>query len=213
MAYAADKITVNGIQLGQLEKMDIVSEAGEHGKLTLCGYLVGEQGAETLYGITEEESISIYVEQTLIFSGIITKAKIYGVAETIKIEVEAKSRSILMDRKKKSRSFQDTSMTYSQLVKFIMAEYPESDIMLSIEDRPLGDIAVQYKETDWIFLKRMLSQLHAAISCRVASETLQLYGGVPDVVKEKWDYEVKGYQKELGIYTVSYTHLTLPTIA
>ena len=37
MAYAADKITVNGIQLGQLEKMDIVSEAGEHGKLTLCG--------------------------------------------------------------------------------------------------------------------------------------------------------------------------------
>ena len=44
-------------------------------------------------------------------------------------------------------------MTYSQLVKFIMAEYPESDIMLSIEDRPLGDIAVQYKETDWIFLK------------------------------------------------------------
>ena len=39
MAYAADKITVNGIQLGQLEKMDIVSEAGEHGKLTLCGYL------------------------------------------------------------------------------------------------------------------------------------------------------------------------------
>ena len=49
MAYAADKITVNGIQLGQLEKMDIVSEAGEHGKLTLCGYLVGEQGAETLW--------------------------------------------------------------------------------------------------------------------------------------------------------------------
>ena len=42
MAYAADKITVNGIQLGQLEKMDIVSEAGEHGKLTLCGYLVGK---------------------------------------------------------------------------------------------------------------------------------------------------------------------------
>lgn len=76
MAYAADKITVNGIQLGQLEKMDIVSEAGEHGELTLCGYLVEGQGVEILYGITEEESISIYVEQTLIFSGIITKAKI-----------------------------------------------------------------------------------------------------------------------------------------
>ena len=58
MAYAADKITVNGIQLGQLEKMDIVSEAGEHGELTLCGYLVEEQGVEILYGITEEESIS-----------------------------------------------------------------------------------------------------------------------------------------------------------
>lgn len=201
MAYAADQITVNGIQIGQLEKLDIDSKAGEHGKLSLCGYLDEENGEETIYGFTENDSISVYADQTLIFSGIITKAKIFGLAETIKLEIEAKSRSILMDRKKKSRSFQDTSMTYTQLAQFILADYPGSDIMLSIADRPLGEIAVQYKETDWVFLKRMLSQLHAVTSCRIASDTLQLYGGIPEVIKDAWDYEIKGYRKELGNYS------------
>lgn len=200
MAYAADQITVNGVQLRSLEQLDMKSEPGEHGELSLCGYLDGESGEEILYEFTEDDSISVYAAQTLLFSGIITKTKIYGSGRTIKIEVEAKSRSILMDRKKKSRSFQDTSMTYSQLVRFILAEYPGSDIMLSIEDQPLGEIAVQYKETDWTFLKRMLSQLYAVISCRAASDTLQLYGGVPAVMKETWDYEINGYRKELGKY-------------
>lgn len=201
MAYAADQITVNGIQISQLEKLNIDSEAGEHGKLCLCGYLDGEDGEEALYSLTEDDSISIYVDQTLLFSGLITKAKVAGLAGTIKIEVEAASRSILMDRKKKSRSFQDTTMTYSQLCRTILADYPGSDIMLSIADKPLGEIAVQYKETDWVFIKRMLSQLYAVIACRVASDTLQLYGGASEVIKEKWDYEIKGYRKELGKYS------------
>lgn len=200
MAYAADQITVNGIRLNQLEKLNMSSEAGEHGELSLCGYLDGEYGEDTLYSFTEQDSISVYAAETLLFSGIITKAKISGLAETIKIEVEAKSRSILMDRKKKSRSFQNTSMTYSQLAKHILSDYPGSDIMISFEDKPLGEIAVQYKETDWVFLKRMLSQLQTDISCRVASDTLQLYGGIPKVSKDKWDYEIKGYRKELGTY-------------
>lgn len=201
MAYAADQIIVNGIQLKMIEMLDIKSEAGMHGELKLCGYLDGKNGEETLYGFTEDDSVSVYATESLLFSGIITKVKIYGFGGIIKIEIEAKSRSILMDRKKKSRSFQDTSMTYSQLVRFILAEYPGSDIMLSITDYPIGEIAVQYKETDWVFLKRMLSQLHAVFSCRVASDTLQLYGGVPEVIKEPWNYEIAGYRKELGKYS------------
>lgn len=200
MAYAADQITVNGIHLNQLDKLSITSEAGEHGELSLCGYLNEEHGEDTLYSFTEQDSLSIHAGQALLFSGIITKVKITGLAETVKIEAEAKSRSILMDRKKKSRSFQNTSMTYSELIRLILADYPGSDIMLSIEDKPIGEIAVQYKETDWAFLKRMLSQLQADLSCRAASHTLQLYGGIPKVSKEQWDYEIKGYRKELGTY-------------
>lgn len=201
MAYAADQITVNGVQLNRLDKLEMNSEAGEHGELILSGYLDGESGEETLYGFTEDDSITVYADQTLLFSGIITKAAISGLAETIKLEVEAKTRSILMDRKKRSRTVQNTSMTYSQLARFVLMDYPGSDIMLSITDQPIGEIAVQYRETDWTFLKRMLSQLHAVLSCRAASDTLQLYGGIPEVVKEAWNYEITGYRKEIGKYS------------
>lgn len=200
MAYAADQIVINGVELKQVEALDIKSGYGDHGELSLCGYLDETNGDKILYGFTEEDSISVYAGQALIFSGIVTKAKISGLAETIKIQVEAKSRSILMDRKKKSRSFQNTSMTYGQLIRFVLAEYPGSDILLSIKDKPLGEIAVQYRETDWVFLKRMLSRLNAVMACCIAAETLNLYGGVPDIRKDKWAYERKGYRKELGTY-------------
>lgn len=200
MAYGADQIEVNGIEVKHLEQLKIVSKPGDHGKLILCGYLEGQNGEDTLYGFTEQAAVSVYADKTLLFSGFIVRAKLSGMSGTARIEIEAKSRSVLMDRRRRSRTFQDTSMTYGQLVKVILADYPGGDIILSIEDKPLGEIAVQYRETDWEFLKRMLSRLNAATACRSASETLQLYGGVPKLAKCQWAYEMKGYRKELGTY-------------
>lgn len=200
MAYAADQIVINGVQLKHLEKLEITNEAGEHGGLCLCGYLEETGGEETLYGFKEQDVIRVLAGGKLLFSGIVTKAEISGLAGTVKLSVEAKTRSILLDRRKKSRSFQDTSMTYGGLVKTILADYPGSDILLSIADRPIGEIAVQYRETDWAFLKRMLSMLHAVLSCRAAAETIQLYGGVPATATGGFSYEARGFRKEFGTY-------------
>ncbi|WP_277408710.1 hypothetical protein [Lacrimispora xylanisolvens] len=92
-------------------------------------------------------------------------------------------------------------MTYGQLFKIILSEYPGSDIRLTLEDKPIGEIAVQYQETDWEFLKRMLSMLNAVLACRCQSEAIKLYGGVPDIPWGKWDYEKTGFTKEMGEYS------------
>lgn len=200
MAYGADQIKVNGIEVKQLEQLEIVSAPGDHGKLVLCGYLEGQNGEGALYGLTEQATVSVYADEALLFSGFIVRAKLSSISGTARIAIEAKSRSVLMDQRRRSRTFQDTSMTYGQLVKIILADYTGSDAILSIEDKPLGEIAVQYRETDWEFLKRMLSRLNAVTACRIASETLQLYGGVPTLPKSQWAYETKEYRKELGTY-------------
>lgn len=103
-----------------------------------------------------------------------------------------------MDQEQHSRSFQDVNMTYKQLVKAILSEYPEAEVSYSIPDVPIKEIAVQYRETDWQFLKRMLSMLHAPLACNPAGETIQLYAGVPEIPYRDWGYEITGFRKEMG---------------
>ncbi|WP_077611734.1 contractile injection system protein, VgrG/Pvc8 family [Clostridium sp. Marseille-P2415] len=202
MAYAVEQIVINGIPVKDLTELKIDCSPGGHGNLWLSGYLAGENGEETLFRFSENDSITVCVgEGNLLFSGILTKVSVAGAGETVKISAEVKSRSILMDQKKRSRSFQDVNMTYSQLFQTILSEYPGSDIKLSIPDRPLGEIAVQYKETDWEFLKRMLSMLNAVLACRPGADSIKLYGGVPEIPQGKWEYEKTGFRKEMGEYS------------
>ncbi|WP_124065285.1 contractile injection system protein, VgrG/Pvc8 family [Clostridium sp. E02] len=202
MAYTAEMIKVNGIPIENLEELKIDVSPGEHGSLLLQGYLAETDGEEALYGFSENDSVSVYLsEKELVFSGILTRVRVESEGNTVKIFAEAKSRSIRMDQKKRSRSFQDVNMTYGQLIQMIVSEYPGSDIKLSITDRPLGEIAVQYKETDWEFLKRMLSILNAVFVCNPAADTIKLYGGVPDIPWGKWNYEKTGVKKEMGEYS------------
>lgn len=202
MAYAAEQILIKGIPVKDLRELVLDFMPGEHGRLMLSGYLDAADGEQALFGFSENDPVSVLVNGSrCIFSGLLTSAFVTEEGGTAKIQAEAKTRSIQMDQKKRSRSFQNTNMTYSQLFQTIIAEYPGSDIRLSIPDRPIGEIAIQYEETDWQFLKRMLSMLHSVLACRPFAETISLYGGVPDIPWENWSYEKKGYQKEMGEYS------------
>lgn len=112
-----------------------------------------------------------------------------------------------MDIKKKARSFQDTSMTYGALVSQIVGEYPGAECQILFADVPLGEIAVQYQETDWQFLKRMLSALHVPLVCSEVRENLCIYAGTAQIpacmdvisVESAWkDMDVLAYWKEIG---------------
>lgn len=201
MAYTAEQIVIKGIPVEHLNGLTLNCVPGEHGSLKLNGSISSEKGENALYEFTEQDSITVSVKEgRTLFSGILTSVSITEEGGNINIEAEAKSRSILLDQKKKSRSFQDVAMTYDQLFKAILAEYPKSELKLSLTDKPLGEIAIQYEETDWQFLKRMLSMLHGVLVCRTVSDNLSLYGGIPDIPWGKWEYQSTGYRKEMGEY-------------
>ena len=67
-----------------------------------------------------------------------------------------------MDADVRNRSFQDTAMTLRQLIGKVMEPYPSKQLLFSIPDVEMGRIAIQYQETDWAFLNRLLSG-HPAI--------------------------------------------------
>lgn len=198
MAYAADRLVVEGLPVTQLDKLEIHCEPGAHGWCRFSGYVESENGEELLYGMREYTPIRILAGDSLVFDGLLTYVKIAGMGNTCYVEAEGKTRSILMDQKRRSRSFQNTGMTYRELAQIVLSEYPGSDIAFSVPEVSIGEIAVQYRETDWQFLKRMFSVLYAPLTCHPASGSIRLHAGIPQIPHGNWNYEIMGFRKEMG---------------
>ena len=63
-----------------------------------------------------------------------------------------------MDIKKKSRTFQNESSTYRNVIDIVNADYNNIQIKDDItETSKIDTFVVQYKETDWEFIKRLVS--------------------------------------------------------
>lgn len=201
MAYTVEQISVKEIAIERITNLEIQCEEGQHSTMLLEGYIKNGEENKVLYYRKAYESISIYLKKKIsIFMGILTNITIHQEGNLFKIKLEAKSKSILLDQKKKSRSFQRTSMTYEELAKKIISEYPNTEVQYYAKGKAIGQIAIQYQETDWEFLKRMCSELHAPITCRVQGECTQIYIGVPNMKKEEFSYQTLGFKKKIGEY-------------
>lgn len=72
------------------------------------------------------------------------------------------SPSIKMDRKQKTRSFQDKGTTIGDIINYVCQDY-NALVTLNGADIPAGGMIVQYQETDWEFVKRLASHLNQQI--------------------------------------------------
>ena len=97
-----------------------------------------------------------------IFNGVIENGEVIRTTgEYSSVSLTAYSRTILMDREKHFRIFQDETMTRKQVLETIMKEHTEQNKIEAYYDQrldqPLGRIYMQFGMTDWEFLNYMLS--------------------------------------------------------
>ena len=211
MAYGIHDLELKGLSVKTILSVHINHEPGEHGLMELTADM-GEKNLDTPIQETGNgEKVVLYGrrdgEKTVIFSGVITKLTSKSMGKSCHVTLTARSWSYQMDIKKKARSFQNTSMTYGALVSQITGEYPGAECQILFADVPLGEIAVQYQETDWQFLKRMLSALHVPLVCSEVRENLCVYAGTAQIparmdvisVEGAWkDMDELAYWKEIG---------------
>ncbi|MNP76978.1 hypothetical protein D3C76_1743140 [compost metagenome] len=63
-------------------------------------------------------------------------------------------------------------MTYDQLLHSVLEDYPNSDYLNYIaEGEELGGLTMQYRETDWEFVKRLASRFYVPL---IANHTFKM---------------------------------------
>lgn len=211
MAYGIHDLELTGLQVKTILSVHISHRPGEHGKMELTADM-GENNMDLpIHETGSGQAVTLCGRRKgvreLLFCGTITKLTAQSMGNSCHVKLTARTWSYRMDIRKKSRSFQDTAMTYGALAAKIVGEYPGAEYQLLFADVPLGEIAVQYQETDWQFLKRMLSARHIPLVCSEVRENLCVYAGVARIpahmdtisVESVWkDMDELSYWREVG---------------
>ncbi|OZQ62721.1 hypothetical protein CA599_25640, partial [Paenibacillus taichungensis] len=189
-----------------LEGVQITRQVNEHAKLYVSGILPEEDGPEILQVQADGESIVLrQVDETgrsvrRLFHGVMTSLTVQLSGGIYRFELEALSNSYQMDIRIQERAFQNRGWSFKELIQFIMNSYRYSDVMDQVTGNTLlSGLVLQYKETDWMFLRRLASRFGTVLVPEITAASPKLFIGLPAGKMWKWP-ENQPYQvrKELG---------------
>ena len=169
------KIEIDGQQiLWRDMTLKIDSRIGEHtvGKIKYIASL--QQISIYDAAIDKDEDIKIIISgrsnisnengtsnDRIFLNGIIDDIKLSEIKTgSLVVEITCISKSIILDRIPRYRSFQDPSLTYSAIAEEINKNYGangEKIISVGEDMKEVPRMTIQYNETDWEYLKRLAS--------------------------------------------------------
>ena len=168
------KIEIDGQQiLWRDMNLEIDSKIGEHtigkikctaspNQLSLYDALIDKKGDKTIV-VTGRSNISDEAGNAtdkIFLNGVISKLRIKETkAGALAVELVCSSKSILLDRIPRYRSFQDPTLTYTNIAREINKNYNDGETLVNVgEDmKEVPRMTIQYNETDWEYLKRIAS--------------------------------------------------------
>lgn len=202
MAYNLHDLRVKGLELAEILYCTIKGRIGEHSRLVLGAYLKGSE--DVVYGLPEYCPIEVQhlgrEGMEVLFSGVVSEIRLETASGMNMVRLEGRSSSWLMDLTKRSRSFQDTGMTYKTMAEIVKGDYPGSSLLFMGTEAPIGELIVQYEETDWEFLKRTMSALGLAVTPYDRQAGINIFIGLPSIPARKVPFHILSIDKDMDAY-------------
>ncbi|AZK48552.1 deaminase domain-containing protein [Paenibacillus lentus] len=172
--------------LSTVRSFRIVRKFNDHARCYISTTMSEEQADLCLRNGTYRDSLLIRksTEQgnDYLFAGGVSNIDIQMEDGIPHVTIEGLSRTFEMDRHLESRSFQNKYLTYTDLIRQIANLYPGGDAQneATSPEATIGQLIVQYEETNWQFLKRLASRIGTVILPDVVMDAPRVYFGVPD---------------------------------
>ncbi len=178
------QLRTNMADILHINEMRIIQTVNDHAYLYLTAILSDDYKDDYVKRVNAQEQIEVFIEESThhtLFKGIIQRRQVKSVNDIFYLHLEGVSNSFKADIKKQYRSFQDRNMTYKQMIEDIIKNYNGGDIADKASNgKPIGNFILQYRETDWEFLKRMASHFNMGILPVITFEEPKLVFGIPD---------------------------------
>ncbi|MBE1555943.1 contractile injection system protein, VgrG/Pvc8 family [Sporosarcina limicola] len=183
---AYNNLQVVPYKLMSLQELTLTKKMNDHARLYFTG-IVPEDVKDDYVKMTESNTV-VEINQLdeqgnplPLFKGIVLTIEVKTVRDVYYIEVEAASHTYHLDVKRNNRSFQNKEMTYATLFQQVGAAYPGIDIIdEASKGAALGNFTMQYRETDWQFLKRMASRFNTGLVPATTFDKPKFHFGVSE---------------------------------
>jgi hypothetical protein len=181
-------IKVTPYRFTKLLRVKITQEVNEHATVNIYGMI--DDSFQDDYVFDTNFGDQVNVVQTLngaeviLFKGMVTDIKIKHIHSTYYAEIEGVSNSYLFDIRLRSRSFQDITATYESIFDTVAKgkEYKSGSIYDKATKKAITEkYIIQYRETDFQFVKRLASRFNAGLVPDIKSNDPQFYVGHPTI--------------------------------
>lgn len=164
----AVKLEVKPFSFISLLELECSRELNRHGVIRITGIIGQENSREYINMASWETWVTVYAvsENDVMknfFSGILTGLWIKKEGQVNILTIEVKTGSFLLDIKAHTRSFQDSGLKYPQVINTCLKAEGGSCYISDENDKPIGDFLLQYRESDWQFIKRLASYAGTAL--------------------------------------------------
>lgn len=187
--------------------MHFEQKCGEHAEIIIKGILDSSEKIKNAYAMNLKDTLILRKNGKILFSGVPTYVSVKSHAGLMNVIVKGKSRSILLDVRKEKKSFQK-KQTYYSLLREVIGNDGILTIQENLKDKEKSQVAVQYKETDWEFMKRMASHMYAPVCPNISIGKTGVYIGFPQgnsIDEEVSTYKIKKNLSEYQKYHVQDT--------
>ena len=179
----AELLEIYGFDFIDIQEFYSELKPNKHGRATIGGTISGAKKEEYLSSggkLTQIIAKTYEGNSIVLFCGIITSCNIKSNGDVHYMTLGLMTQSILMDGKEHIRTFQNTGVSYRDIIDIIIESYNNSAyIMTSGDDKKTQGFMCQYKETDWEYLKRLAFSANTVIYPDYSVEGVKFFIGLP----------------------------------
>lgn len=119
--------------------------------------------------------------EIILMNGVMERMKLQVKGQTCRMELEIASGTVLMDCERKTRSFQNIHLLYSDILDVCNGQYDAAArIMTVAKGKNTNQFVMQYRETDWDFIKRLAGMNHTVVVADCHTYGEKYYFGLPE---------------------------------
>jgi hypothetical protein len=200
------QLKIKGIDaLQNIEQLSINIEPNRHARLRLKGLMQEKIAAQYLEEQLENKPVRLVAsdetEQT-IFEGQVVDAKIIENKGVSYLELEGLSGTINLALQPKSRSFQNTELTYQEVIRQVIQDIPHCIAKYQVgQNEKIQMPIIQYLEKDWDFIRRLASHFQAVVVPDVTAAYPRFWFGMPEGESHTLEQDVEyRVSKDFGRY-------------
>jgi len=181
----------NSLRLSPFQTLDVLSchirkRLNEHTRFEFSGYIRAQDEERVLHSGMEDVQVTLTMTEEdgteyVLCCGVANDIQIQTEGDLRRFSIQAVSGSYYSDLVRRVRVFQDSGSTYDAVLSYNEAAYKKAGhSMVAGNGKTIGNLLVQYQETDWEFAKRLASHFNDVLVPAYRTGGIHYYFGLPD---------------------------------